>query len=135
MSRYAEVGKDVASTITELAQPVQDAAVGAVNLMVETVSGYVPEVQLPAAVPTLREHDIKLIHMRHEQSTAYAADGWARTTATPGVCCVTAGCGLTNAVTGLCVAGLTGSAVVCISGQHPTTEDSIGSFQEAYGAD
>src|SRR5947207_8329012 len=72
----------------------------------------------------LREHDIKLIHMRHEQATAYAADGWARTTATPGVCCVTAGCGLTNAVTGLCVAGLTGSAVVCISGQHPTTEDS-----------
>jgi acetolactate synthase-1/2/3 large subunit len=83
----------------------------------------------------LREHDIKLIHMRHEQACAYAADGWARTTATPGVCAVTAGCGLTNAVTGLCVAGLTGSAVVCISGQHPTTEDSIGSFQEAYGAD
>ena len=55
MSRYAEVGKDVASTITELAQPVQDAAVGAVNLVAETVSGYVPEVQLPAAVPTVRE--------------------------------------------------------------------------------
>lgn len=83
----------------------------------------------------LREHDIKLVHMRHEQATAYAADGWARTTATPGVACVTAGCGLTNAVTGLAVAGLTGSAVVCLSGQHPTTEDSIGSFQEAYGTD
>src|SRR5580693_4827960 len=49
----------------------------------------------------LREHGIKLIHMRHEQSCAYAADGWARSTATPGVCSVTAGCGLTNAVTGL----------------------------------
>src|SRR5881397_3617479 len=83
----------------------------------------------------LREHGIKLIHMRHEQATAYAADGWARTTGTPGVCCVTAGCGLTNAVTGLCVAGLTNSAVVCLSGQHPTTEDQLGSFQEAYGAD
>src|SRR5260370_8277846 len=47
----------------------------------------------------LRDHGIKLIHMRHEQSCAYAADGWARTTATPGVCSVTAGCGLTNAVT------------------------------------
>ena len=34
----------------------------------------------------LREHGIKLIHMRHEQSCAYAADGWARSTATPGVC-------------------------------------------------
>ena len=51
------------------------------------------------------------------------------------MCLVTAGCGLTNAVTGLAVAGLTGSSVVCISGQHPTTEDSIGSFQEAYGAE
>ena len=63
----------------------------------------------------LREHGVKLIHMRHEQSCAYAADGWARTTATPGVCCVTAGCGLTNAVTGLCTAALAGSAVVCIA--------------------
>ena len=83
----------------------------------------------------LRDHGIKLIHMRHEQSCAYAADGWARTTATPGVCSVTAGCGLTNAVTGLCAAGLAGSAVVCIAGQHPTTEDGLGSFQEAYGSE
>ena len=52
-----------------------------------------------------------------------------------GVCSVTAGCGLTNAVTGLCLAAQTGSAVVCIAGQHPTTEDGIGSFQEAYGSD
>ena len=84
---------------------------------------------------TLREHGVKLIHMRHEQACAYAADGWARTSATPGVCCVTAGCGLMNAVTGLCGAGLAGSAVVCIAGQHPTTEDALGSFQEAYGAE
>jgi len=83
----------------------------------------------------LRSNDIKLIHMRHEQACAYAADAYARTTGRPGVCCVTAGCGLTNAVTGLCGAGLTNSAVVCIAGQHPTTEDSLGSFQEAYGSD
>ncbi len=83
----------------------------------------------------LNNHGVKLIHMRHEQAVAYAADAWARTTGTPGVCCVTAGCGLTNAITGLCVAGLTGSAVVCLSGQHPLTEDGLGSFQEAYGAE
>lgn len=83
----------------------------------------------------IRDQGIKLIHMRHEQACAYAADGWARTTGTPGVCMVTAGCGLTNAVTGLCVAGLTNSAVVCISGQHPMGEDGLGSFQEAYGAE
>ncbi len=83
----------------------------------------------------LRENGVQLIHMRHEQATAYAADAWARTTGKPGVCCVTAGCGLTNAITGLCVAGLTNSAVVCLSGQHPTLEDGIGSFQEAYGSE
>ena len=83
----------------------------------------------------LRNHDIKLIHMRHEQATAYAADAYARTSGQVGVCMVTAGCGLTNAVTGLCVAGLTNSAVVCISGQHPNTEDHLGSFQEAYGSE
>jgi acetolactate synthase-1/2/3 large subunit len=73
--------------------------------------------------------------MRHEQATAYAADAWARSTRTPGVCCVTAGCGLTNAVTGLALAAMTNSAVVCLSGQHPSTEDGLGSFQEAYGSD
>ncbi len=83
----------------------------------------------------LKSNDIKMIHMRHEQATAYAADAYARLTGEPGVCMVTAGCGLTNAVTGLCVAGLTGSAVVCISGQHPNTEDHLGSFQEAYGSE
>jgi acetolactate synthase I/II/III large subunit len=83
----------------------------------------------------LRENDVQMIHMRHEQSCAYAADAYARTTGRPGVLSVTAGCGLTNAVTGLCVAGLTGSAVVCLAGQHPTSEDRLGSFQEAYGAD
>jgi len=83
----------------------------------------------------LRDRGVQMIHMRHEQSCAYAADGWARTSGRPGVLAVTAGCGLTNAVTGLCVAGLAGSPVVCLSGQHPTTEDGLGSFQEAYGAD
>jgi acetolactate synthase-1/2/3 large subunit len=83
----------------------------------------------------LRNHEIKLIHMRHEQATAYAADAYARVSGEPGVCMVTAGCGLTNSVTGLCVAGLTNSAVVCISGQHPNTEDHLGSFQEAYGSE
>lgn len=84
---------------------------------------------------TLREHGVKLIHMRHEQACAYAADAYARTSGKPGVCSVTAGCGLTNAVTGLCGAGLAGSSVVCIAGQHPTTEDQMGSFQEAYGSE
>lgn len=83
----------------------------------------------------LRAHGVKLIHMRHEQACAYAADGYARASGRVGVCSVTAGCGLTNAITGLALAGMTGSAVVCIAGQHPTTEDGLGSFQEAYGVE
>ena len=83
----------------------------------------------------LRSNEIKLIHMRHEQATAYAADAYARMTGEAGVCMVTAGCGLTNAMTGLCVAAMTNSAVVCVSGQHPNTEDHLGSFQEAYGSE
>jgi len=55
MSKYAEVGKDVASTITELVQPVEDASVAAVNLVAETVASYVPEMPLPSAIPTVRE--------------------------------------------------------------------------------
>src|SRR5579885_2539503 len=65
----------------------------------------------------LREHGIRMIHMRHEQSCAYAADAYARTTGRPGVLAVT------------------GSPVVCLAGQHPTTEDQLGSFQEAYGSE
>src|ERR1700719_3945906 len=80
----------------------------------------------------LRNNEVKLIHMRHEQATAYAADAYARSSGEVGVCMVTAGCGLTNAVTGLCVAGLTSSAVVCISGQHQNTEDHLGSFPGSY---
>jgi hypothetical protein len=55
MTRYAEVGKDVASTITELAQPVQDATISIVGTVSETVAGYIPEVPLPSQVPTVRE--------------------------------------------------------------------------------
>src|SRR5262245_56131236 len=44
----------------------------------------------------LRNNDVKLVHMRHEQTCAYAADAYARATGRPGVCSVTAGCGLTN---------------------------------------
>src|SRR5262249_57781492 len=58
----------------------------------------------------LRNHDIKLIHMRHEQATAYAADAYARVSGEPGVCMVTAGCGPTNPGPGPFVAGGTHTA-------------------------
>src|ERR1700738_1800891 len=62
----------------------------------------------------LRNNEIKLTHMRHEQATAYAADAYARMTGEAGVCLVTAGCGLTNAVTGLAPAAMNQRAGVWV---------------------
>ena len=37
------------------------------------------------------DHDIRVIDVRHEQTAAFAADGWARVTGEAGVAAVTAG--------------------------------------------
>src|SRR5437899_626392 len=47
------------------------------------------------------DEGIGIVDVRHEQSAAHAADGWARVTGRPGVAIVTAGPGLTDAVTGV----------------------------------
>src|SRR5882724_7810899 len=44
---------------------------------------------------------IRVVDTRHEQTASHAADGWSRVTGEPGVAIVTAGPGLTNAVTGV----------------------------------
>src|SRR5437879_12292548 len=44
------------------------------------------------------DEGIAIVDVRHEQSAAHAADGWARVTGEPGVALVTAGPGLTDAV-------------------------------------
>ena len=44
----------------------------------------------------LRETPIRLVGVRHEQTAAYAADGYARTTGRPGVALVTTGPGAAN---------------------------------------
>lgn len=65
---------------------------------------------------------IRVIDVRHEQAAAMMADGWARTTGQPGVCVVTAGPGLTNAVTGQATAYLANSPLVLISGSGGVDE-------------
>src|SRR4030095_4472573 len=50
------------------------------------------------------DEGIGVVDVRHEQSAAHAADGWARVTGQPGVAIVTAGPGLTDAVTGVATA-------------------------------
>lgn len=62
---------------------------------------------------------IRLVDVRHEQSAAHAADGWARVTGKPGVAIVTAGPGVTNTVTGLAVAYQANVPMVLIGGKEP----------------
>src|SRR3989475_10893180 len=54
---------------------------------------------LPIYDGCLRE-GIRVIDLRHEQAAAHAADAWARLTRNLGVAIVTAGPGVTDAVTG-----------------------------------
>src|ERR1700693_1619420 len=61
-------------------------------------------------------HDFRVIDTRHEQAAAHMADGWARTTGRPGVAIVTAGPGVTDAVTGVANAFMDSIPMVLIGG-------------------
>ena len=41
------------------------------------------------------------VDTRHEQSAAFAAIGWAKATREPGICALTAGCGVTNGISAI----------------------------------
>ena len=73
---------------------------------------------------------IKHVLCRHEQGVAHAADGYARAANKPGVCLVTSGPGLTNAVTGIASSYMDSIPVVIISGQVPTHAIGEDAFQE-----
>src|SRR5438094_1784070 len=64
-----------------------------------------------------RHPKIKHILVRHEESAALMADGYARATGKVGVCCVTTGPGVSNAATGLGVAHGDSIPVLLISSQ------------------
>jgi len=78
---------------------------------------------------------IRMIHMRHEQTGVYAADGYARSAREVGVCFGTAGPGMTNMLSGVAQAYICRSPVLCLFGQHLTSEDRREPIQEAYGAE
>ncbi|TMG25229.1 MAG: thiamine pyrophosphate-binding protein [Chloroflexi bacterium] len=60
---------------------------------------------------------IRHVLVRHEQSAAFAADGYARVTGHPGVCLATTGPGAFNALTALAEAWGDSSPVVLLAGQ------------------
>lgn len=78
-----------------------------------------PGVQLDWAFEALyeeREH-LRVIHTRHEQATAYMADGFSRVTGRPGTCFVVPGPGLLNTTAALSTAYACCSPVLCLTGQ------------------
>ncbi|SJQ08490.1 Acetolactate synthase large subunit [Clostridioides difficile] len=74
--------------------------------------------------------DFKHIRTSHEQGLVHAADGYAKSTNTVGVCFTTSGPGATNAITGIATAFMDSSPMVVISGQVPTSLLGKDSFQE-----
>ncbi len=73
---------------------------------------------------------IRVVDTRHEQTAAHAADGWARVTGQPGVAVVTAGPGLTDAVTGVASAWRANIPMLVFGGQGPRALADKGSLQD-----
>ncbi len=76
------------------------------------------------------EAGLRVIDTRHEQAAAHAADGMARVTRGLGVAVVTAGPGLTDAVTGIANARYADSPVLILAGSAPVAEWDRGALQE-----
>jgi len=76
------------------------------------------------------DEGIRVVDFRHEQSAGHAAEGWARATGRPGVAVVTAGPGVTDAVTAAANAMRGGVPMLLIGGQGPRFFSGMGSLQE-----
>ncbi len=85
---------------------------------ISTVFG-LPGIQLDFAMDAFWEEreSINFIHTRHEQATAYMADGFARTTGEIGTCLVVPGPGVLNAAAGIATAYACSSPVLLVAGQ------------------
>jgi thiamine pyrophosphate-dependent acetolactate synthase large subunit-like protein len=77
-----------------------------------------------------REEGIDLVDVRHEQAAAFAAEGWAKATRTPGVCALTAGPGVTNGMSAMASALMNSSPMVVLGGRAPAMRWGQGSLQE-----
>ncbi|NBS97701.1 MAG: acetolactate synthase 3 large subunit, partial [Betaproteobacteria bacterium] len=73
---------------------------------------------------------VQHILVRHEQAAVHAADAYSRSTGKVGVCLVTSGPGVTNAVTGIATAYMDSIPMVVLTGQVPTHAIGQDAFQE-----
>ncbi|MBL8921248.1 MAG: thiamine pyrophosphate-binding protein [Myxococcaceae bacterium] len=76
------------------------------------------------------DRNIKVVDCRDERNAVFAADAYARMTGLPGVAAVTAGPGVTNAMTALKNAQLAQSPVVLLGGATATVLRGRGALQD-----
>ncbi len=98
---------------------------------VEHVFGYPGGAVLYIYDAIFNQDKFQHILVRHEQAAAHAADAYARSTGKVGVCLVTSGPGVTNAVTGIATAYTDSIPMVVLTGQVPTHAIGEDAFQEA----
>jgi thiamine pyrophosphate-dependent acetolactate synthase large subunit-like protein len=84
---------------------------------------------LPIYDGCLKE-SIGVVDLRHEQAAAHAADAYARLTRNVGVALVTAGPGVTDAITGVANAFAARSPLLLIGGAAPLGLRGLGALQE-----
>lgn len=96
---------------------------------VEVVFGY-PGGAIMPTYDAMLDYPVHHVLVRHEQSAAHAADGYARSTGKVGVAMATSGPGATNLVTGIATAMMDSSPIVCITGQVPAHLIGGDAFQE-----
>ncbi|KJX74802.1 acetolactate synthase [Mycobacterium lepromatosis] len=77
-----------------------------------------------------RSESIRLIDTRHEQTAAFAAEGWSKVTRQPGVAVLTAGPGVTNGMSAMAAAQQNQSPLVVLGGRAPALRWGMGSLQE-----
>ncbi|MCA3180351.1 MAG: acetolactate synthase 3 catalytic subunit [Burkholderiaceae bacterium] len=97
---------------------------------VEHLFGYPGGAVLYIYDALFQQDRVKHILVRHEQAAVHAADAYSRATQKVGVCLVTSGPGVTNAVTGIATAYMDSIPMVVISGQVPTHAIGEDAFQE-----
>lgn len=92
-----------------------------------------PGVQLDGAFDALFDAvdagHIRVFHPRHEQTTAYMADGYARVTGRMGTCLVVPGPGLLNATAALATAYACNTPMLCVTGQIQSNLIGVGRGQ------
>jgi acetolactate synthase-1/2/3 large subunit len=97
---------------------------------VEYVFGYPGGSVLFIYDELFKQDKFKHVLVRHEQAAVHAADAYSRSSNKIGVCMVTSGPGVTNAVTGIATAYMDSVPIVIISGQVPTAYIGQDAFQE-----